>query len=471
MKARMRSTPRTRAGALRPTCGRGCAPARRALLGCLASAAAACSGPDLQPSPQAELPTQTDVPLVLPPDSWCAPARLDREPAEPVASAGAEAPPAAAACDGATPALSEHTPLRPLGFGYQEGDNPVPPRVAYLTFDDGPSEWTAQFLDILAEKGVKATFFVTAKQLKGELGLDGTFVDAAGATVIFRDLLKRIVDEGHQIGNHTVNHPDLARITRAQMTSEIEQNELLVNRALVRAGSLPHLLPLFRPPYGSPWYTGLVEDTPPRASERISSHGLNIMWNITSTDAADWAVGESYSRTSTPVPTPDPPSFEVKVARIKDSVLASRQLLAGEGFIVLMHDTHSATRDALPDIIDGVAAAGYTFDTVEGYVRWRWGRPSTDLTPGPHLYDPCVDESHWGCEAFGAPLGTDPSLEVCGRMWLAYEALGREPELGLPVAAPVVNPETNILSQTFERATVELHPENEAPCNVVAIPR
>ena len=383
-----------------------------------------------------------------------------------------DAPAPDVVCEGGKPsARSSHTPLRPLGFGYQDGgENPIAPQVAYLTLDDGPSEWTPEFLDILAEKNVKATFFVTAKQLKGEIGLDGTFIDRDGNTVIYRDLIARIANEGHQLANHTVNHPDIARITRAQVTSEIEQNELLVNRALVRSGALPQLLSLFRPPYGSPWYTGLVEGTPARASARISSHGLNMMWNITSTDAADWAIDESYSRTATPVPSPNPPSYAAKVARIRASVLESRQLSRGEGFIVLMHDTHNATRDALADIIDGVASAGYSFETLEHYVNWRWQRSSTDMTPGPHLYDPCIEERHWGCEAFGVPLGTDRALEVCGRMWLAYEALGRDEELGLPVAAPVVNPETNILSQTFERAVVELHPENEAPCNVIAIP-
>jgi peptidoglycan/xylan/chitin deacetylase (PgdA/CDA1 family) len=442
-----------------------------AVLGGVAGMALACSGPDLRPTAEALPPPNTDVPLVLPPGSWCAPERLDREDALPVQQAGKSEAAQQPACEGTPPPASEHTPLRPLGFGYQDGgSNPIPNQVAYLTFDDGPSEWTAEFLDILAEKGVKATFFVTAKQLKGDLGLDGSFIDEAGNTVIYRDLIARIANEGHQLANHTVNHPDIARITRAQVTSEIEQNELLVNRALVRAGALPQLLPLFRPPYGSPWYTGIVEGTPPRASERISSHGLNIMWNITSSDAADWATGESYSATATPVPTPNAPSYAAKVARIRASVLESSQLAAGEGFIVLMHDTHNATRDALPEMIDGVAAAGYTFETVEHYVNWRWGRASTDMTPGPHLYDPCIEERHWGCEAFGAPLGADRSLEVCGRMWLAYEAL-RDSDIGRPVAAPVVNPETHILSQAFERAIIELHPENEAPCNVIAIPQ
>jgi peptidoglycan/xylan/chitin deacetylase (PgdA/CDA1 family) len=435
----------------------------------LGAAALACSGPDLTPTLLPERPEP--IPLVIPPGGYCAPARQQSQPAAELLD-DVETPGAAVCAGGPVANPSQHTPLRPLGFGYQEGDNPIPPRMAYLTFDDGPSEWTHQFLDVLAEKGVKATFFVTAKQLKGEAGLDGTYQDASGEAVVYRDLIARIVDDGHALGNHTVNHPDLARITRAQLTSEIEQNELLVNRALLRTGRLPQLLPLFRPPYGSPWYMGLVGDTPPRASERISSHGLNIMWNITSTDAADWAFGESYSSTTMPVRDEETPvpTYEEKVARIKNSVLASDEIAEGRGMIVLMHDTHNATRDALPDMIDGLYAAGYAFDTVDHYVDWRWGRPAIDLTPGPSLYDPCVEERNWGCASFGVPVGTDRASEVCGRMWVGFESLGGEAVLGAPVAAPERNPDTGIVWQAFEHAVVELHPENQAPCNVVAIP-
>jgi hypothetical protein len=218
---------------------------------------------------------------------------------------------------------------------------------------------------------------------------------------------------------------------------------------------------------------GLVANTVPRASERISSHGLNMMWNISSTDAADWAIGESYSSTNTPVPTEGVPvpSYEEKVARIRNSVLASRQFAMGQGVIVLMHDTHNTTRDALADMIEGLQAAGYSFETMDHYVEWRWNRPAMDLTPGPSLYNPCIEERNWGCASFGVPVGTDRTREVCGRMWVGFEALGGEPALGQPTAAPVQNLDTGIWSQTFERAVLELHPENEAPCNVVAIPR
>ena len=93
------------------------------------------------------------------------------------------------------------------------------------------------------------------------------------------------------------------------------------------------------------------------------------------------------------------------------------------------------------------------------------------MTPGPSLYQACVDERNWGCASFGVPAGTDRAREVCGRMWLGFQAFGGASALGEPIAEPVLNAETGILSQAFERATLELHPENEAPCNVVAIPR
>jgi peptidoglycan/xylan/chitin deacetylase (PgdA/CDA1 family) len=368
--------------------------------------------------------------------------------------------------------VARYSPVRPLGVGYDEGvPDLLPPRVAYLTFDDGPSEWTNDFLDILRDKGVKSTFFITAKQLKGERGLDESYVDESGATVVYRDVLKRIVDEGHGLANHTVNHPDLAGITREQITSEIEQNELLINRALVRAGGRPYLLGMFRPPYGSPWHMGLTSGAEPLPSERISSHGLNIMWTTTSTDAQDWAEGEGYSRYTEPVRDANPPSYELKKERVKNAVLGTDRVAAGEGIIVLMHDTHNATRDVLVEIIDGLALAGYSFEPVEHYVEWRWGRPSIDLTPGPALYQPCVDDRNWGCLADGVPVGTDRAREVCGRMWLAYQALGGQAELGAPIAVPETSVDTGIVSQRFERAVVELHPENPAPCNFIAIPQ
>jgi len=449
---------------------------RRALavaLGALsAGLGTGCSGPKLTPSVQASAPPPSRAMEVRPPAGGrCAPDQAGARPGLPEGSEGA----APGACpEGAPPAGDQsemYSPVRPFGVGYPGAPNALPPRVAYLTFDDGPSEWTNTFLDILRDKGVRATFFVTAKQLKGEAGLDATYVDPNGQTIVFRDVLKRELDEGHQIANHTVNHVDLAHVTNAQISSEIDENELLVSQALVRAGGQPELLTLFRPPYGSPWFAGLVGPSTPEASQRIANHGLNIMWNVSSGDAADWAIGESFSRTRMPVPTANPPPLEVKIERLTQTVLVNDYTLNGGGLLVLMHDTHSATRDALPGIIDGLAAQGYTFETIEHYVQWRWNRPSLDLAPGPWLYQSCVPERDWGCEALGdAPLGSDRASEVCGRMWVAYHALGGAEALGAPLAEPERSPGTGIVSQAFEQARIELHPENPPPCNMIAVP-
>jgi hypothetical protein len=76
-------------------------------------------------------------------------------------------------CDDAD-AGTEFSPATPLGLAYDDIGPELPAKTAYLTFDDGPSEWTNEFLDVLKDRGVHATFFVTAKQLKGEVGLQGS---------------------------------------------------------------------------------------------------------------------------------------------------------------------------------------------------------------------------------------------------------------------------------------------------------
>jgi hypothetical protein len=94
--------------------------------------------------------------------------------------------------------------------------------------------------------------------------------------------------------------------------------------------------------------------------------------------------------------------------------------------VVLMHDTHSATRDVLPEIIDGLAAQGYSFETIEHYVHWRWNRPSLDLTPGPRCIRRLRARSRLGLRVAGlrAAAARVRASEVCGRLWVAYHALG-----------------------------------------------
>ena len=75
----------------------------------------------------------------------------------------------------------------------------------YLTFDEGyENGYSAQILDVLKANNVKAIFFITGPYLKGQ-----------------QELIKRMVDEGHEVGNHTVNHPSLPECSKEKMESEI----------------------------------------------------------------------------------------------------------------------------------------------------------------------------------------------------------------------------------------------------------
>src|SRR4051812_10776249 len=108
----------------------------RAALGlCGLLASLACSGPDLTPTVTPDpTPAASDFQPVLPSGGECASATQASQPAELEQQA---APAGDPECPNGTPIASQYNPLRPLGVGYQEGDNPIPPRFAYLTFDDG----------------------------------------------------------------------------------------------------------------------------------------------------------------------------------------------------------------------------------------------------------------------------------------------------------------------------------------------
>jgi peptidoglycan/xylan/chitin deacetylase (PgdA/CDA1 family) len=378
----------------------------------------------------------------------------------------APVPELASSCPCVAP-TSQYSALQPLGFGYRTFVDDIPARTAYLTFDDGPSEWTDEILDTLAAKNVHATFFVNARNFKGSLGLDGIFTTASGEQRVFRDVLRRASEEGHSIGNHTVDHLDLATLDVAKTASELDENEELVNAALVKAGGIPRLLTLIRPPWGSPWY----RQEPPAneldlVGRTIANRGINVLWTLDSTDSREWAQGESYTRVPGKiVPDPGSPSYADKTARIKTTVLSAPAVAAGAGAIILFHDTHDTTRDVIGDVIDGLRAAGYGFGTIEQLVVARWGRPSLSMTPGPHLFSACSAPVDWGCDR------STPSHPICGRMWRAYDEAGGSATFGAALGDLVTNTATGALSQAFELRDIQLHPEMPKPCSATASPR
>jgi peptidoglycan/xylan/chitin deacetylase (PgdA/CDA1 family) len=175
-----------------------------------------------------------------------------------------------------------------------------------LTFDDGPVEDTATLLDTLAAAGARATFFVVGSNAAAQ-----------------PDLLARMVAEGHAVGNHTQDHPDLSKLDAATVRSEIEQVNDIVENA---TGQRPVLL---RPPYGA------TNDTVATVTAELGM--AQILWNV---DPEDWKDKDS--------------------AIVEDRVLAATEA----GDIVLSHDIHPTTREAYPTIIDRLQAQGYVLVTV-----------------------------------------------------------------------------------------------------------
>jgi len=184
----------------------------------------------------------------------------------------------------------------------------VPGNFIAMTFDDGPHPRnTPRLLDMLRARNIKATFFVV-----------GNCVD------LYPQVVRRTVAEGHEIGNHTYTHRLLTKCSDAEITSELTR----CRDAVVRAANYQQRL--LRPPYGS---------LSQRQREMVhTSFGYpSILWSV---DPLDWK-------------RPGP------------SVVASR-ILAGttSGAIILSHDLHAPTIDAMPATLDGLLARGFQFVTV-----------------------------------------------------------------------------------------------------------
>ncbi len=185
-----------------------------------------------------------------------------------------------------------------------------------ITFDDGPDpNYTPAKLRVLAEHGTAATFFIL-----------GTYVDRRP------QLVPEIARAGHEIGNHSYSHPDLTGQPYSGVFSQLED----AKQAILRAGG-PETT-LFRPPYGSFNATVL-------AAAADDGYRLNVLWDI---DPNDWR---------------SPPAWT-----ITEHVLSRVQ----PGSIVLLHDWVPQTAQALPDILDGLAARGLkavSFSTLLGAPR------------------------------------------------------------------------------------------------------
>ncbi|MGE5400939.1 MAG: glycosyltransferase [Ignavibacteriales bacterium] len=204
-------------------------------------------------------------------------------------------------------------------------------KIVVLTFDDGPDpRYTPQILDILKREHVPAAFFVLGINAENNLSL-----------------IKRIYDEGHEIGNHSFMHPNLAVASIERTRFELNSTRRLIESIT------EHSTVLFRPPYDA--------DTEPEHIQEIlpiiEARNENYYTVGASIDPLDWQAGVSA-----------------------DSIMVRIKREESFGSIVLLHDAggdRSQTVKALPRIIKYFRDKGYTFGTVSGLL----GKKRSDVMP------------------------------------------------------------------------------------------
>lgn len=178
------------------------------------------------------------------------------------------------------------------------------PKIA-LTFDDGPSTaWTPALLDGLKERGVKATFFLIGENADKN-----------------PEIVKRMAEEGHLIGNHTYHHVELTKVPENEARLELADTSAVIVRI---TGKEPEYM---RPPFGA-WQRKLEQEI----------QMLPVLWTI---DPLDWTTEN------------------------QDEIVNKVVTEAGENDIILLHDCYKSSIEAGLRIVDILQEEGFVFVTVD----------------------------------------------------------------------------------------------------------
>lgn len=178
------------------------------------------------------------------------------------------------------------------------------PKIA-LTFDDGPSTaWTPALLDGLKERGVKATFFLIGENADKN-----------------PEIVKRMADEGHLIGNHTYHHVELTKVSENEARLELADTSAVIVRI---TGKEPEYM---RPPFGA-WQRKLEQEI----------QMLPVLWTI---DPLDWTTEN------------------------QDEIVNKVVTEAEENDIILLHDCYKSSIEAGLRIVDILQEEGFVFVTVD----------------------------------------------------------------------------------------------------------
>jgi peptidoglycan/xylan/chitin deacetylase (PgdA/CDA1 family) len=189
-------------------------------------------------------------------------------------------------------------------------------KVVALTFDDGPNENVDEILQILADKNVKATFYLIGEQIKAN-----------------PDQARRIVAAGHEIGNHSFSHPRMIFTSAKDVAYQIEETNKLI-REVGYEGEI-----FFRPPYGKKLFS---------LSLYLEKNNIKtIMWDID-------------------------PLQTLPVTATSDEISSFVSQQVQPGSIILIHPWYgdvSQSRNAIPAVIENIKKQGYEFVTVSELLR------------------------------------------------------------------------------------------------------
>ncbi|MFF4122026.1 polysaccharide deacetylase family protein [Microbispora rosea] len=192
-----------------------------------------------------------------------------------------------------------------------------------LTFDDGPWPYTPALLDTLKKHKAKATFFLLGRKVANR-----------------PELTRRIHEEGHDIGNHTWNHPSLTTLSDGEVFEEVSSTSNIINKTI---GRMPDYM---RPPNGA---------TNSRVASLMSDLGLpQILWTGST---LDWQARDT-------------------------KVIAKRTLkLAKRNGVILLHDIVPETVKAMPGVLTALEKQHYKFVTLTTLLQGRTLRPGEVYPP------------------------------------------------------------------------------------------
>jgi len=195
-----------------------------------------------------------------------------------------------------------------------------------ITFDDGPDpKNTPRLLQMLKERNIKATFFLIGRSVE-----------------TYPQIVREIVAQGHEVGNHTWDHKDLSRLSDAAALDELQKT----HDAIIAACNVTPTL--FRPPYGNC-----------KLSQRKwifeKFHYPAIIWEV---DPDDWKKGATSQK-------------------VHDTIVNNTKA----GSIILCHDIHATTVDAMPSTLDDLIVRGFQFKTISEMIQLEQDERSGKVQP------------------------------------------------------------------------------------------